>query len=200
MTIQFSRLRAISVAIMLLVTAASVPSRQSKEEALPNFHQVNKELYRGAQPLSGGMKELAALGIKTVINLRGEDERTRDEEAEAQAAGLRYFSVSLPGLKRPTHQQVEKILAFINDSQNWPVFVHCHHGEDRTGLIIAVYRISRDGWTAEQAKKEAKRHGMSRFQFGMKDYIKDYARDYKRPPVSRLMNWPFTIEALVPET
>lgn len=177
MTDPLKRLRAISVAVMLLVATTNVPSREAKTEVLPNFHKVNDQLYRGAQPGQGGMKEIAARGIKTVINLRGEDDRTRDEETEAGAAGLRYFSVPLPGFRRPKDEQVERILTLIGDSQNWPVFVHCRHGEDRTGIIIAAYRISQDGWSAEQAKKEAKRHGMSRFQFGMKDYIGDY---YKR--------------------
>jgi protein tyrosine/serine phosphatase len=175
---QLVRLRAISVAVILLV-AVGASSRETKKEVLPNFHQVNEQLYRGAQPLHGGMDDLAALHIKTVINLRGEDESTLEEKTEAAAAGLRYFSVPLPGFGRPSDEQVEKVLALINDAQNWPVFVHCHHGEDRTGTIIAVYRITHDGWTAEQAKKEAKKYGMSRFQFGMKDYIGDYARDHK---------------------
>lgn len=174
---QLVKLRAISVAVILLAATLGASSREPKEEVLPNFHQVNEQLYRGAQPLSGGMNELATLNIKTVINLRGENEGTREEEIEAKAAGLRYFSEPLPGLSRPKDEQVEKILAIINDSQNWPVFVHCYHGEDRTGTIIAVYRITNDGWTSEQAKKEAKKHGMSRFQFAMKDYIGDY---YKR--------------------
>ena len=181
---RLSRLRLISVAVILFVATANVPSRGAGEEVLPNFHKVNDQLYRGAQPLTGGMKELAALGIKTVINLRGEDEHTRDEEAEARVAGLRYFSVPLPGFGRPSDEQVNRVLALINDSQNWPVFVHCHHGEDRTGTIIAVYRISHDGWSGEEARKEAKHYGMSRFQFKMKDYISDYARDHK-PGVQR---------------
>ena len=179
MTGRLSRLRILSVAVMLLMATASAPSRAARKEVLPNFHKVNEQLYRGAQPLPSGMKQLAALHIKTVINLRGEDERTRDEEVEARAAGLRYFSVPLPGFGRPSDEQVNRVLAIINDSQNWPVFVHCHHGEDRTGTIIAVYRISHDGWSAEEARKEAKRYGMSRFQFKMKDYINDYARDHK---------------------
>jgi len=175
---QLVRLRAISVAVILLVATLGASSSEPKKEAdLPNFHQVNEQLYRGAQPLKGGIERLLALKIKTVINLRGEDEQASAEEVEARAAGLNYSSVPLSGLKRPNDEQVEKILAIINDSQNWPVFVHCHHGEDRTGTIIAVYRITHDGWTSEQAKKEAKKYGMSRFQFGMKDYIGDY---YKR--------------------
>lgn len=201
---RLSRLRIISVAVMLLVATANVPSRETKEENLPNFHKVNEQLYRGAQPLTGGMKEIAALGIKTVINLRGEDERTRDGATEASAAGLRYFSVPLPGLRRPKDSQVERILALINDSQNWPVFIHCHHGEDRTGTIIAVYRISNDGWSSEQAKKEAKRYGMSRFQFGMKDYIGDYYKRWLQRPAqpsqpTRAVSFLTTVR-LVPET
>jgi tyrosine-protein phosphatase SIW14 len=180
MTGRLNRLRIIPVALMLFVAAAGAPSRGPEKEILPNFHQVNEHLYRGAQPQAGGMKELAARGIKTVINLRGPDEGTRAEEAEAESAGLRYYSVPLPGFGRPRDEQVEKVLALIDDAKNWPVFVHCHHGEDRTGTIIAVYRISREGWTVEQAKKEAKHYGMSRFQFAMKDYIEDYARDHKR--------------------
>jgi tyrosine-protein phosphatase SIW14 len=177
---RLDRLRVISVALLLLVATTAVASDETKQEVLPNFHQVNEQLYRGGQPLTGGMKEVAARGIKTVINLRGENEDTRAEEVEAKAAGLRYFSVPLPGYGRPKDEDVERVLAIINDPQNWPVFIHCRHGEDRTGTIVAVYRISRDGWSSEQAKKEARRHGMSRLQFRMRDYISDYARDYKR--------------------
>jgi protein tyrosine/serine phosphatase len=170
---------------MLLVATVNVPARESKEELLPNFHKINNQLYRGAQPLTGGMKELAALGVKTIINLRGEDERTRDEETEAEASGLRYFSAPLPGFGRPNDKQVERVLALINDSQNWPVFIHCRHGQDRTGTIVAIYRISEDGWSSEQAKKEAKLRGMSRFQFGMKDYIGDYYRRWLQRPAEQ---------------
>ena len=178
MSNQLVRLRAISAALVLLAASIGASSSEPKKEVLPNFHQVNERLYRGAQPLPGGMRELAELRIKTVINLRGEDEDAREEEDEAGAAGLSYFSVPLPDFRRPKDEQVEKVLAIINDARNWPVFIHCRHGEDRTGTIIAIYRISQEGWTYEQAKREAKRHGMSRFQFKMKDYIKDYARDY----------------------
>lgn len=185
MTGRLDRLRAISVALLLLLATINAPSSVAKEEAIPNFHQVNENLYRGAQPEKGWTEKLAALKIKTVINLRGSDEAASAEEAEAKAAGLRYFSVPLPGFGRPQDEQVERVLALINDPQNWPVFVHCHHGEDRTGTIIAVYRISHDGWTGEQAKKEAKQYGMSRFQFKMKDYISDYYKRWLQQPTQQ---------------
>jgi len=166
-------------ALLLLYGVGVGLGQQAQEKSLPRFYKINENLYRGAQPLSGGIERLAALGIKTVINLRGENEVTRSEQADARAAGLRYFSVPLADLSAPTDEQVEKILALINDAQDWPVFVHCNHGKDRTGTIIAVYRISHDGWTSEEAKAEAKRLGMSWVQIGMKSYIGDYYEKHR---------------------
>jgi tyrosine-protein phosphatase SIW14 len=188
MTGRLGRAGTISVVFMLLTGAITTPSREADEKLLPNFHRVNEHLYRGGQPLPGGIQRITALKIKTVINLRGEDEKSRVEEEEAKAAGVRYYSVPLPGFGRPSDEQVEEVLEIINDPQNWPVFVHCHHGEDRTGTIIAIYRISHDGWTSEQAKKEAKSFGMSRFQFGMKDYIGDYYKRWLQRPAQRTPN------------
>jgi uncharacterized protein (TIGR01244 family) len=144
---------------------------------LPNFHQVNENLYRGAQPQSGGLKKLSELGIKTIINLRGASEETQKQQAEAEASGMRYFSIPLSSIGRPKDHEVERALAIIDARENWPVFVHCKRGADRTGVIIAAYRISHEQWTAEQATTEAKRLGLASIQFRKKGYISDY---YKR--------------------
>jgi tyrosine-protein phosphatase SIW14 len=144
---------------------------------LPNFHQVNSQLYRGAQPKPGGLQRLKAMGVKTIVNLRNEDNQTRAEGDEARRLGLRYYSISLPGLSRPKDEEVQHVLDIINAPENQPVFVHCRHGEDRTGTIIACYRITHDGWSAVDAKKEAKACGMSWTQIGMKIYIDEF---YKR--------------------
>jgi uncharacterized protein (TIGR01244 family) len=167
--------------LFLLSLAPSLESFANDDSAsypeLPNFRKVNENLYRGAQPKPGGIARLAALGIKTIINLREANEMAGPEESEARAAGMRYFSVPMESLGRPTDEQINRILALINDTQNAPVFVHCNHGRDRTGTVIACYRISREGWTSKQAKEEARRYGLSRFEFGMSDYISDFARD-----------------------
>jgi tyrosine-protein phosphatase SIW14 len=180
MIVRNSRLSIIIAALALLTVMTGAGRQEPQEKLLPNFHQVNEHLSRGAQPLKDGMQRLAALGIKTVINLRSPNEGTRAEETEARAAGLRYFNVPMRDLSRPTDEQVERVLSIINDAQNWPVFVHCNHGRDRTGLIVACYRISHDGWTSERAKAEARHYGMSWVQFGMKDYISDYYRKGKK--------------------
>lgn len=171
----YKSLRIISTALALLmaVTAASAQDEATYKE-LPNFHQVNANLFRGGQPKEGGFQRLASLGIKTVVNLRDDDERARQEEAEVKAAGMRYFNTPLDGLGRPSEEKVERILAIISAPENQPVFVHCKRGSDRTGTVIAVYRIAHDGWTSEQAKAEAKRYGLGFWEVGMKDYIRDY--------------------------
>jgi uncharacterized protein (TIGR01244 family) len=170
--------RVIAVAVIsLLVASATLAQEKARFSELPNFHKVNERLYRGGQPKSGGVKKLAELGIKTIVNLRGTDEQTRAEESEARAAGLAYFNIPMPGLSRPTDEQVSRVRAIIEDDENSPVFIHCKRGSDRTGTIVAVYRISHDNWTASQAMSEANRLGLSWIEFGMKDYISDYYRD-----------------------
>ena len=176
MTRRFGRLQALLAAMAVLSLVIAAQENRSYKE-LPNFHQVNENLYRGAQPQSGGLKKLSELGIKTIINLRGASEETRKRQAEAEASGMRYFNIPLSSIGRPKDNEVERALAIIDARENWPVFVHCKRGADRTGVIIAAYRISREQWTAEQATTEAKRLGMASIQFRKKGYISDY---YKR--------------------
>ena len=145
-----------------------------KHKELPRFHRINERLYRGAQPRRGGLERLKQLGVKTVINLRGANEDTRSEEQYARALGLNYFSQPIGRIGRPSDAKVERVLAIINAAENQPVFVHCNYGRDRTGLIIAVYRLANDGWTAEEAQREANRHGMFWWKFGLKNYIRDF--------------------------
>lgn len=168
-------LRSFSVIIGALWIAPIVMSQEAaKYEELPRFHRINDKLYRGAQPRRGGLIRLKELGVKTVINLRGANDNTRSAEREAYAMDLKYFNVPMGRIGRPTDDQVTQVLAIINAAENQPVFVHCNYGRDRTGLVIAVYRLSKEGWTAKEALREANRHGMFWWKFGLRDYIRDY--------------------------
>jgi len=176
---QSRKLGAAIWALAILVSIVSAQSEPSYKE-LPNLHKVSDKLYRGAQPLTGYAGKLGELGVKTIVNLRGEDEISRDEQKEAETAGLRYFNMSMPGLSAPSDEQVSRVMAIIDNPENQPVFIHCKRGSDRTGTIAAVYRISHEGWNAERAITEAKRYGMSWAEFGMKGYISGY---YKQQQV-----------------
>ena len=164
-----------------------------KQKELPRFHRINEKLYRGAQPRRDGLMRLKQLGVKTVINLRGSNEDTRSEEQSARALGLNYFSVPIGRIGRPSDAKVQRVLAIINAEENHPVFVHCNHGRDRTGLIIAIYRLANEGWTADEAQREANRHGMFWWKFGLKDYIRDYysrtRRDARSPAALRAVTF-----------
>lgn len=166
------------VSVLALITSPALTQDNARYKELPNFHQVNERLFRGGQPRPGGFELLNRLGIKTVVNLRDDDDREAQEEFDVEQAGLRYFNIPLRRLGRPEHTDIEQVLSIINNPDNQPVFVHCAHGSDRTGLVIAVYRISQ-GWTGDQAKAEAKRYGLKPWQLRKKDYISDYYRDQR---------------------
>ncbi len=167
--------------LLLLLCAAAHAQDETHYPALPNFHQVNAQLFRGAQPKAGGLAQLARLGVKTIINLRGADEHARAEEAAARELGLKYFNVALPGFSRPKDAAVARVLGLIADPQLQPVFVHCKRGADRTGTIIACYRIQHDNWPAKTALTEAKHYGLSWFERGMKAFVKDFGRRQNAP-------------------
>jgi uncharacterized protein (TIGR01244 family) len=166
--------RLAAVLTLALCAASAQPQERSDHKKLPNFHQVNNKLYRGAQPKKGDLQEIANLGIKTVVNLRGKGEGVSQEEQEARSKGLRYFNVPFERTGRPHDADIEQVLSIINTPEYQPVFVHCKQGADRTGTVIAIYRITHDGWTSTQAKDEANRYGMHFWEAAMKNYIHEF--------------------------
>ena len=164
-----------TAALFLLISPLSgLVWAGSDPQGVPNFHKVNDSLYRGAQPTREGLGSLAKLGVKTVIDLRGEGRRSQSEEQAAKAAGMRYISLPLDGFRAPTAEEMSKVLGLLGDSSAWPAFVHCRRGADRTGTVIACYRIMHDRWTNEKALEEAKSYGMSRLERAMAHYVLNY--------------------------
>src|SRR5579862_4350247 len=142
---------------------------------LPNFQKVNDGFYRGGQPSSDGFRYLASLGVKTVIDLREIGEHSQAQEAEwVEGDGMRYISIPLHGMSAPSDEVVVKILGILNDPAAGPVFVHCRRGADRTGTIVACYRIAHDHWENRKALEEARGMGMSVFERAMQGYVTHY--------------------------
>ena len=166
--------------LFLILAVANLSHAQSvvKDKNLPNFYKVNDNFYRGGQPTEAGIAQLKAMNIKTVINLRGADSRAEKEEKWVTDSGMKFINLPLNNWLEPKDAQIEKVLAEINNVENQPVFVHCKRGSDRTGTVVAVYRIKQDDWTAKQANDEAKSFGFGWWQVWMKDYISDYYRNF----------------------
>lgn len=124
---------------------------RADDPPLGNLGEVAPRLLRGAQPTAAGFGQLAARGVDTVINLR---EERQAERGTVTALGMRYLPLPLSPVGPPTLAQAEAFLAAVTDPANGEVFVHCYHGADRTGALVAAYRIAVDGWTVERAIAE----------------------------------------------
>jgi len=149
---------------------------QSPARGIRNFYQVDQYVYRGGQPDKEGFALLSKLGVKTVLDLRASDARSRMEEKLVTAAGMRYINVPMTGLTPPTDAEIGKILGVLESDNSGAVFVHCKRGADRTGAVIAAYRIDHDGWDNDRALKEAMARGMSSFQLPRQGYIRNFQR------------------------
>lgn len=147
----------------------------SENRNLPNFQKVDDKVYRGAQPTDEGFREIAAKGIKTVIDLREIGEHSQaDERKIVTDLGMRYVSIPMHGLSEPKDNLVAAVEKIFNDPDQGPVFVHCKRGADRTGMVVAIYRISHDAWDNKKALTEAKSYGMSMFERAIQHYVLDY--------------------------
>jgi len=129
---------------------------------LPNLHKVSDDLYRGAQPEALGFSELKKLGVKTVVNLRlAHSDRDEMKKAGLKAgADFKYVHIRMEAWDADEDEVVE-LLKVLADPANRPVFVHCKHGADRTGMAVAIYRIICQGWTKVDAIDEMRNGGFN---------------------------------------
>lgn len=135
----------------------------SERPAINNFHQVNEWLYRGAQPGLQGYEKLKELKIKTVVGVRWRPWCVATEREIVNSLGMNFHNLPLNYWTLPTKADIERFLAILDDESNHPIFVHCYHGADRTGVLVAMYRIMRCGWTLEDAYLEMVNCGFHRF-------------------------------------
>jgi protein tyrosine phosphatase (PTP) superfamily phosphohydrolase (DUF442 family) len=142
------------------VTAQTILPVNLSKIRIENFGQINPHYYRGAQPKGEDYLDLAALGVKTVINLTSEDSDA-NERVMVERAGMAYVQIPMTTREPPTAAKLSQFLALVNDEAGQPVYVHCVGGRHRTGVMTAVYRMTQDRWTADEAFKE-----MKRYQFG----------------------------------
>jgi protein tyrosine phosphatase (PTP) superfamily phosphohydrolase (DUF442 family) len=118
-------------------------------QGVRNLHKISDSLYRSAQPSAAGIKNLKAMGIGTIVNLRS-FHSDRDEIGDT---GLIYEHITMKAW-HPEEEDAVKFLQIVTNPKRGPVLVHCQHGADRTGTMCALYRVSVQGWSKEEALKE----------------------------------------------
>jgi tyrosine-protein phosphatase SIW14 len=157
--------------VLLLLAQALLHAAGPAAPHVGNFGVLNKHVYRGAAPSPIALEELHALGVKVILDLRSTGEGTAAESVYVHKLGMKYVNIPLGVWSAPTQAELQKILPYLFRSETEPVFVHCRRGKDRTGTVIACYRIQHDNWTNRRALKEAESYGISRVERSMRAYI-----------------------------
>lgn len=140
-------------------------------------------LYRGAQPSSAGYEELKKLGITTVVNFRDEKDEISKERTAVEALGMKYVSIPWRGSDMPNNAQVNSFLQLISSDPNQKIFVHCREGRDRTGVMVAAFRMAFENWTVDQSVKEMYAYRYHHFMLPhLQQYVEGFPRVFAQDP------------------
>jgi tyrosine-protein phosphatase SIW14 len=161
---RFSPRVSVSAVILALSVSGSLQARSlttshsnaSESVRISNFGKVSDALYRGAQPAGRDYADLAAIGIKTVVDLRDDGEAS--EPGLVKQAGMNFVRIPMSGWERPGDAAVSQFLDIMNNPANLPVYVHCKVGKHRTGAMVALYRMTTDKWNAAKAYIEMQQY------------------------------------------
>ena len=145
-----------ALAASLALSGVSANAAGIASPSIDNFGKVSSTYFRGAQPEGTDYTELAKFGIKTVVDLQKDGEA--NEQRLVESAGMKFVKIPMTTRTAPTTEQITSFLKLVNDPANQPVFVHCAGGRHRTGVMTAIYRMTQDRWTSDQAFKEMKQY------------------------------------------
>jgi tyrosine-protein phosphatase SIW14 len=162
------------------------PAAKKKISGLPNFGVVSETLFRGAQPKKAGYAALKKQGIGIVVSFRDDPRQIADERRAVEELGLRFVSIPWSVREAPRNAQVAEFLLLLRENYGQKVFVHCQRGADRTGVMIAAYRIAGERWAPQEALVEMDIFGFHKFWLrGFKDYVISFPKQLGSDPVFR---------------
>lgn len=173
----------------------SLPS----EGAIPNFHEVEEGFFRGGQPKEEEIKALRSLGIRTVISLRDEEDVIQWEKEVVEKNGMTFISIPLNWKRTPTQEEAHTFLSTVAGAERRPLFVHCQEGRDRSGTMVALYRIAAQGVSVEEAYREAKVLGLREAAFPLRQFILEEAVLFQHPSIRTevSLDFPDVVAALL---
>jgi protein tyrosine phosphatase (PTP) superfamily phosphohydrolase (DUF442 family) len=156
--------------------------RKLQEKGVPNFGEVTPTLYRGGLLNTEGLKALAKMGVTVVVDTHANDV---SEEKTVKSLGMKY--VAIPWHCPWPHDEVfAKFLKVVHENKGKKIFVHCRLGDDRTGMMVASYRIAEEGWTADEAMNEMRTFGFTRAHHficpGLASYEKSFPERLRDSP------------------
>jgi protein tyrosine/serine phosphatase len=169
------------IAVVILILSAGSALAQSTESLnlssvnIKNFGQMDERFFRGGQPKEEDYKQLAALGISTIIDLT--DNPKAYEKPSVEALGMKYVNIPMSDSSYPESAKIEQFLKLTADPGTGKFYVHCAGGRHRTGVMGAVYRFNNYHWNFDQVYTEMKKYDFyTRWGHGdMKKFVEDYA-------------------------
>ncbi len=166
-------LRLLSLGAVIVMSNGCAKDFEESSSSTPtvSFVEVERGLYRGGCPTVRGLARLKALGVRTIVDLENDPSAIAREKQEAERLGLTFVSIPLSGLWKPTNERIDEVLTAVKDGGLRPTYVHCLRGEDRTGLVIALYRVLNQGWTAWDADAEMHAVGFKDILVGLHHYF-----------------------------
>ncbi len=151
------------------------PAEKLKIAGVPNAGKISDVLFRGAQPSPQGLVELKKMGVTTIVDLRGNRGPVAREREQAESLGMRFIDIPVSGWSPPSNAQVAEFLKLFQQDPTQKVFVHCYYGRDRTGVMVAAYRMAQQHWTPDQAVAEMDSFG---FHYHLYPAMKSYVRRF----------------------
>lgn len=179
------------VSAMAQTPQSGAAAQRQAIKGIDNFAQVNSVLFRGAQPSDESYADLKHMGINVVVDFRDEKDQIAHEKKMVEATGMQFLSLPWSGRSEPTHDEVLTFLSLMHNPQGKKVFVHCREGRDRTGTMVALYRLTFDHWTVQNALAEMKDFHYHAFLLpGLARYVKDYPGHLTADPTLAAMLLP----------
>jgi protein tyrosine phosphatase (PTP) superfamily phosphohydrolase (DUF442 family) len=152
------------------------------------FTEVTPHLYRGGQPSQKGLESLAKMGIDIVVDGRLTGDKKEDKAVTK--LGMKFVPIPWHCLY-PRDEVFARFLALIRDNPDKKIFVHCRYGDDRTGMMIAAYRMAMQGWTWQEARKEMDKFGFHHTVCAsLLRYEKEFPERLKKPEFQALRSSP----------
>jgi protein tyrosine/serine phosphatase len=168
---------ALALSLIIWLFSAAASSRPIGD--LPNFAKVSEGLYRSGRPTEKGLLQAQqTYQIKTIIDLEDSMPDVESERPLVEAKGMAFYSFPVSPFEPPVDSVIDAVLKMLEDPSYRPILLHCHYGEDRTGLVIGLYRVLYEKVPSDNAYKEM-------LSFGFHTYLYELDRYYKEKTASK---------------